>query len=62
MVCDLTGYWNLTNYVWNNRICLLGCGRCFGGRVPVIFGNEMALVGVVANPRAQRLFRATVQL
>lgn len=54
--------WNLTNHVWNNRIRLLGGGRCIGGRVPVGAFREMGRVGMVANPRAQRLFRKVVQL
>ena len=50
MVCDSTVFWNLMNYVWNNRICVLGRGRCFGGRVPVGACREMALVGMVTGP------------
>ena len=35
---------------------MLGCGRCIGGRIPVGACREMALVGMVADPRAERLF------
>ena len=55
------GFWNLTNYVLrNNRFYLLRGRRRIGGRVPVVIDGQMALVGMVANPRAKRLFRTTV--
>ena len=55
------GYWNTTNYVLrNNRFCLLGCGRCINGRVPVGLGREMEMVGMVTGPRANRVFEQIV--
>lgn len=32
---------------------MLGCGRRFGGRVPVGVGRQMGMVGMVTGPRAQ---------
>lgn len=34
---------------------MLGCGHCFGGRIPVVFGREMEMDGMVTGPRAQRI-------
>lgn len=38
-----TGFWNILNYAYNNRIRLLGCGHSIGGRIPVVIGNKMGL-------------------
>jgi len=43
MVCDLMGFWNIRNYVYDNRICMLGCGNWFNGRIPVGIGRKMEL-------------------
>lgn len=34
---------------------MLGCGHCFIGRIPVIIGRQMGLVGMVAGTRAHGL-------
>lgn len=35
---------------------MLGCGRYNGGRIRVVFGEEMERVGMVTGTRAKRLF------
>ena len=32
---------------------MLGCGRCFGGRFPVIFGRQVGVAGMVAGSRPE---------
>lgn len=39
---------------------MLGCGRRFGGRVPVGIGRKMGMVGVVAGTRANGLVARNV--